>query len=177
MQEPKYLQSYTGDIFKVLPTHYLKISPWKDREDRRVKELDADKCTILTYKNACMIVNKQFDEAIEEWSHNGIEYKSDPITCTDPSQYASLLSLLPSHKVIQKSSDILKISKDDTTLSLQSGPIEMKMVKHKGKIYYCMIVDKYLPRVQMYNMFGEFLQWANIKHVKPIYSKTNKQYI
>ena len=51
------------------------------------------------------------------------------------------------------------------------------MVKHKGKIYYCLIVNQYLPKVQLYNTFGQFCQMVNIKNVKPIFNETDKKYV
>ena len=54
---------------------------------------------------------------------------------------------------------------------------EFKMVKHKGKIYYCLIVNQYLPKVQLYNTFGQFCQMVNIKNVKPIFNETDKKYV
>ena len=63
MQSPEsqYVQhSYTGKVFKVTPTHLLQISPWKVGDDRRIYEEVNDNYRVITYKNACMIVNNQF---------------------------------------------------------------------------------------------------------------------
>ena len=54
---------------------------------------------------------------------------------------------------------------------------ELKLIKHKGKIYYIMIVNEYLPRVQAYNLFGEFCMWCGIDQCKPIFCETDKTYI
>ena len=62
------------------------------------------------------------------------------------------------------------------TISDENGN-EFKMVKHKGKIYYCLIVNQYLPKVQLYNTFGQFCQMVNIKNVKPIFNETDKKYV
>ena len=51
------------------------------------------------------------------------------------------------------------------------------MVKHKGKIYYMLIINQILPKVQLYNTFGQFCQMVNIKNVKPIFNETDKKYI
>ena len=90
-----------------------------------------------------------------------------------------MLSLLPSHKIIKKSESLLKELNDSQSLTISSnnGLTELKMVKYKGKIYYILSVNADLPRVRTYNMFGEFCQWANIKHCKPIFNKTDNKYI
>ena len=74
MDNEKYILTYTGDVYKKLDTHFLKLSPWCDDEDRRVYEIDNNNYHMITYKNACMIINKQFDETTEEWTHNGKKY-------------------------------------------------------------------------------------------------------
>ncbi len=76
MNQDKYLQSYTGNIYKVMDQYLLQLSPWKDGDDRRLYEYDDSNMTVVTYKNACMIVNKQFNETDEEWEHNGKKYKA-----------------------------------------------------------------------------------------------------
>jgi hypothetical protein len=178
-EDDNYIITYNDIVYKKLPTHYLKLSPWENDEDRRVYELDNTSYRMITYKNACMVINKQFDEAREEWEHNGKRYTADPIGTTDVEKHASLIKLLPSHSVRLQSEKLLKTVGDSNSLSIQSndGLSELKMIKHKGKIYYILIVNEDLPRVRAYNMFGEFLQWCNIKHCKPIYSITDKKFI
>ena len=68
---------------------------------------------------------------------------------------------------------------DGNTLSIQSndGTSELKMIKHKGKIYYILIINEFLPRVKAYNLFGEFVQWIGIKNCKPIFCETDNRYI
>ena len=178
MDNENYILSYTGDVYKQLNTHFLKLSPWKDCEDRRVYEIDNNNYRMITYKNACIILNKQFDETTEEWTHNGKQYVADAINCTDVRKYASLLQLLPSHNALVESKKLLnKLA--DNTLSIDSvdGLTQLKLVKHKGKIYYILIINEDLPRVRAYNVFGEFLQWCNIKHCKPIYNNDDKKFI
>ena len=43
MDKENYILSYTGDVYKQLNTHFLKLSPWNDGEDRRVYEIDNNK--------------------------------------------------------------------------------------------------------------------------------------
>ena len=70
----KYVQDSKGDVYKVTPEHFLKISPWKDGDDRRVYEIDNDNYSMLSFENACMIVNKQFANTVEKWEHKGKKY-------------------------------------------------------------------------------------------------------
>ena len=58
-----------------------------------------------------------------------------------------------------------------------NGVVPISIIKHKGKIYYCLIVNQYLPKVQLYNTFGQFCQMVNIKNVKPIFNETDKKYV
>ena len=76
MKEDGYLQSKDGKIYKIMSTHLLQLSPWKDGDDRRLYEYNDEDMTVITYQNACMIVNKQFTESDEEWEHNGKKFKA-----------------------------------------------------------------------------------------------------
>jgi hypothetical protein len=135
---------------------------------------------MLSFENACLIVNKQFANTTEEWEHHGKKFIASPVSeLKSANEYAAMLSLLPSHKVIKKSQSLLKELNDNQsiTISSEDGLSELKMVKYKGKVYYILIVNADLPRVRTYNMFGEFCQWANIKHCKPIFNETDKKYL
>ena len=88
-----------------------------------------------------------------------------------------MLSMLPSH-YLKESTKLLKTLPDDNSISIQNQyGDEFKMVKHKGKVYYCLIINHLLPKVQLYNTFGKFCQMVNIKNVKPIFNETDKRYI
>ena len=80
--------------------------------------------------------------------------------------------ILKDAKSILNSDGISSVS-----MTNEDGTQEFKMVKHKGKIYYILIINEYLPRVKAYNTFGEFCQWVGIHDCKPIYSKTDKKFI
>jgi hypothetical protein len=176
----KYIQTGDNSVYKITPDHFLKLSPWEHGDDRRIYEVEDNNYHMLTFENACMIVNKQFANTIEKWEHNGKRYIANPIEeSKNIDEHAAMLSLLPSHKIIKKSESLLKELNDNQSLSISSsdGLTELKMVKYKGKIYYILIINADLPRVRTYNMFGEFCQWANIKHCKPIFNETDKRYI
>ena len=173
-----YLQStYTGNIYKVMDKYLLKMSPWKDGEDRRLYEYDDKDMHIITYQNACMIVNKQYNEIDEVWEHNGKRYKARAIANENIDEHTAMLSMLPSH-YIKETKQILKSlpNENSITFSDENGN-EFKMVKHKGKIYYCLIINEFLPKVHLYNTFGQFCQMVNIKNVKPIFNETDKKYV
>ena len=174
-----YIQASDGNVYKVLPSHFLKLSPWKHGDDRRVYEIDNENYTMLTFENACMIVNKQFANTIEKWEHNGKKYIANALGDKDPNEHAYMLSLLPSHSITIKTENLLNELPDGQSLSISSndGLSELKMIKHKGKVYYILIINEFLPCVKMYNMFGEFCQWANVKNCKPIFCETDKRYI
>lgn len=176
----KYVQSsYDGTIYKMLPDYFLKMSPWKDGEDRRIVEEDLGDYKMITYKNACMIVNSQFRQTKEEWTHHGKEFVAYPIQDQDPEERTYFLQALPSHKSILKNAKTMLSNDGISMVSMTNDDYsqELKLVKHKGKIYYILIINEYLPRVQAYNTFGEFCQWVGIGDCKPIYSKTDKKFI
>ncbi len=162
-KEKKYVQDKNEIVYKVMPNHLLKLSPWEDGEDRRVMEKDIDGYKVISYQNACMIVNTQFANKVEEWKFNGKKYIANSIgTNKNIKEYAYLLSTLPNHTL---------------TITDNNSLNELKLIKHKGKIYYILIVNEYLPRVQMYNLFGEFCQWCGIDQCKPIFCETDNRYI
>jgi len=177
MKDDKYLQSTEGTIYKLMDNHLLQLSPWKDGDDRRIYEYDDNDMHIITYQNACMIVNKQFAEIDEEWEHNGKKYKARALVNKNIDEHTAMLNMLPSH-YIKESTKVLKTLPNENSISISDeNGNEFKMVKHKGKLYYCLIVNQLLPKVQLYNTFGKFCQMVNIKNVKPIFNETDKRYI
>lgn len=182
MKEKTYVQDESGLVYKVMPDYLLKMSPWKDGEDRRVYEQDlANGYKVITYSNACMIVNNQFNDTTEKWERNGKKYVASAIPQSkDIVEHTYLLTTLPNHKtVIKESKSLINKLPENNTLSITSedGLSELKMVKHKGKIYYILIVNEFLPRVKAYSLMGEFVQWIGIKNCKPIFCETEHRYI
>jgi len=160
-----------------MDNYLLRMSPGKDGEDRRVFEYDDSDMHVITYQNACMIVNKQFAETDEEWEHNGKKYRARAIVNKDIDEHTAMLSMLPSH-YIKESSKILKSLPDENSITINdTNGNEFKMVKHKGKVYYCLLINQFLPKVQLYDTFGKFCQMVNIKNVKPIFNETDKRYV
>ena len=153
------------------------MSPWNDGDNRRIYKYEDDDMTVITYQNACMIVNKQFAEIDEEREHNGKRYKARAIVDKNIDEHTAMLSMLPSH-YIKESTKVLKTlpNENSITVSDENGN-EFKFVKHQGKIYYLLVLNKLLPKVQLYNTFGEFCKIVNIKNVKPIFNETDKRFI
>lgn len=171
-----YIKTNDDQVFKVTPDHYLQISPWKDGDDRRVYEFENDDYHIISYDTACMIVNKQFKEIDETWEHNNKKYIARKSSLS-ADETAAIISSLPSHEVIVNMKSAIKRMDDDTQISIQNDTLELKMIRHNGKIHYVLLVKKFLPRVQLYDVFGNFCKWANIKNIKPIFCETDKRYI
>ena len=145
---------------------------------KRTKDTyNSDDMTIITYQNACMIVNKQYNEIDEEWEHNGKKYKARALVNKNIDEHTAMLSMLPSH-YIKESSKILRTLPDENSITFNDERgNEFKIVKNKGKLYYCLIINQYLPKVSLYDTFGKFCQMVNIKNVKPIFNETDKRYI
>ena len=163
MKTDKYIQDNNGIVYKEAATHFLQLSPWKFGSDRRIMETDIGNYKYITYKNACMIVNNQFSNTDEKWEFNGKSYIANAIgNSTNKETYTNMIKTLPNHII---------------TIENMDNPTMLKLVKHKGKIYYIFIVDQYLPRVQAYNLFGEFCQWVGIDKCKPIYCENTQKYI
>lgn len=167
----KYVQDTSGNVFKVLEDHFLKLSPWEGDEDRRIVDIDNKNYHMIAYNNACMIINKQFAEKKEVWDHNGKHYIANILnisTKDDIEEHTFRLRLLPDHKILL----------DD------EGESELKLIKHKGKLYYILLLNDFYPttspksqRVKAYTLFGKFAQWVGIQQCKPVFCTTDGKYI
>jgi hypothetical protein len=179
-----YVQDENGVVYKKMPDYMLKLSPWENGEDRRVVEQDIGKgYKMITYQNACFIVNAQFRGKTEKWEHDGKKYVASSIENKDPNEHYHMLSILPDHKkFISHMSKYMIDDKiaDGTTMTYEvpnDYEMKFKMVKYHGKVYYIFMCDTYLPRVQAYDLFGRFAQWVGIKDCKPIFCETDNKYI
>jgi len=175
----KYIQDKNTEIvYKVMDNYLLQMSPWEDGNDRRVHVMSDVQYDVITYQNACMIVNKQFAETDEGWKHNGKQYLARAISRSmSTDEHVAMLSMLPTHYV-RDSNRVISKMEDGSMISVSDHDgNEFKMVKHKGKVYYMLIVNQILPKVKLYDTFGKFCQLVNIKNVKPIYCETDKRYI
>ena len=174
-----YIQDHnTGLVYKVMNDYLLQISPWEDGADRRVYEFTSHDYDIITYQNACMIVNRQFADTDENWTHRGKKYLARKIDSNrSEEEHLAMLEILPSH-YINDTKKIMYDMPDGSVMGISDNiGNEFKMVKHKGKIYYMLIINQLLPKVKLYNTFGQFCQMVNIKNVKPIFNMTDKKYM
>ena len=103
----EYIQTKNGDVFKVMQDHFLKMSPTPYGQDRRIYEISNDEVTMLTFENACMIVNKQFAEQDERWERNGKKYLASATINKDIDEHTYLLSTLPNHSILKNAKQYL----------------------------------------------------------------------
>ena len=178
MDKDKYLQSIKDDkIYKVMDNYLLQMSPWSNGDNRRLYEFEDNDFMIVTYQNACMIVNKQFLESDEEWEHNGKQYIARSLKDKTLEEHTAMLNMLPPHYV-KDSAKVMMTTPNIDNISIQDiQGNTFKMVKHKGKIYYMLIINSFLPKVNLYDTFGKFCQIVNIKNVKPIFNVTDRKYV
>ncbi len=178
MNEDKYLQSIKDDkVYKVMDNYLLQMSPWDHGDNRRLYEFEDSDYVVVSYQNACMIVNKQFLESDEEWEHNGKKYIARSIKDKTIEEHTAMLNMLPAHYV-KDTAKVMMTSPNLDNVSIQDKQGNtFKLVKHKGKIYYMLIVNQFLPKVNLYDTFGKFCQMVNIKNVKPIFNITDKKYV
>ena len=142
----KYIQNTDGNIYKVMPTHLLQLSPWNDGDDRRVYEVEDDKYHVITYQNACMIVNKQFQDIDETWERNNKKYIARKSSNLSTDEKAAIISMLPSHKVQKQMANTLYQLNEGQQLSIQNETLELKMIRYNGKIHYVLLINEYLPK-------------------------------
>lgn len=178
MIQDKYLQSIKDDkIYKVMDNYLLQVSPWTHGDNRRVYTIEDEDYVIVSYQNACMIVNKQFLETDEEWEHKGKKYLARAIKDKSIEEHIAMLNMLPSHYINDSIKALQEMPNGDSISIQDKEGNTFKLVKHKGKIYYMLIINSLLPKVQLYNTFGKFCQIVNIKNVKPIFNVTDKKYV
>ena len=182
--KPVYVEDNSGNIYKVMEKHFLQMSPLSKEQgnDRRVYELDTDNYHMITYQNACMIVNKQFRETNEEWEFNDKKFLAQKINDDTYNQdtHLALINMLPNHKVRNDIDNIIANIGEEHSEYIINNPdllSTFKIIRHKGKTYYMLIINNYLPKVQLYDMFGKFCQMVNIKNCKPVFCLTDKKYI
>ena len=144
--------------------------------------MDSDKYHRITYQNACMIVNKQFRETDESWEYNDKKFIAKKIKDDEYNEdmHIAMINMLPDHKI---NNDIMNIINNmpgdhiEYTINDTDSLNSFKIIRHKGKMYYMLINNNYLPKVQLYDMFGKFCQMVNIKNCKPVFCLTDKKYI
>ena len=141
------------DIYRQYPEHWLKVSPWKVGEDRRMfnsemsKLIDSKKAKKIDKHYAYRLLNKIYAEYSTDWFHEGNLYK---VTAED-----SLL-IAPTHEFPHYITHLLYTVcwyQGNLFWSECSGDPEKRLYKFEG-------IDK-TP--------GRFIRWANIKFLKPVF--------
>ena len=123
MDKDKYLQSIKNDkIYKVMDNYLLQMSPWSNGDNRRLYEFEDDDFMIVTYQNACMIVNKQFLESDEEWEHNGKQYIARSLKDKTLEEHTAMLNMLPAHYV-KDSAKVMMTTPNIDNISIQDDEL------------------------------------------------------
>lgn len=159
----KYIQDISGNIYKIVDRHYLKLSPCKP-DEKYVTEMETDSYHVISYNSACLIVNKQWNAIPERWNYDGTTYLANCLNIInddDVEEHTIRIRLLPDHSIVV----------DD------EGPSMLKMIRSKGKMYYILLINEKLPRVKAYDLFGRFVQWLGIKNCKPVWNETEQKFM
>lgn len=159
----KYVEDFKGNVYKIINDHYLMLSPCNPN-DKYVSELENDDFHIISYNNACMIINKQYNALPEKWNYEGKSYLANVLNIAnrdEMDEHLFRIRLLPDHSIVV----------DD------NGPSLLKLIRHKGKMYYIMLINEKLPRVKAYDLFGKFCQWVGIKYCKPVWCEDEEKFI
>ena len=159
----KYILDISGDVYKIINSHYLKLTPCNPN-DKYVTEMNSDDYRVISLNNAMMIINKRWNSLPERWNYNGNSYLADILqieTSNDIEEHIVRIRLLPDHSVVL----------DD------NGPSMLKLIRSKGKMYYILLINEKLPRVKAYDLFGRFVQWLGIKNVKPVWNEDEQKFM
>lgn len=159
----KYILDSSNNVYKIIDSHYLKLSP-TEKGNKYFKEIDNGPYHVISYNNACMVINTQYNALPESWKYEGTEYFADVLALTDKDDievHTINIRLLPDHS----------IAIDKT------GPSMLKLIRSKGKMYYILLINEKLPRVKAYDLFGNFCQWLGIQNCKPVWNQTEQHYM
>lgn len=159
----KYIADVSGNIYKMFDDHFLKLTPCKP-DEKYIVELDINSYHVISYNNACMLINEAYNALPERWNYEGTTYLANILNITtsdDIEEHTIRIRLLPDHSVVV----------DD------NGPSMLKLIRSKGKMYYIMVINEKLPRVKAYDLFGRFVQWLGIKNCKPVWNENENRYM
>ena len=177
----KFIVDRKKNIYKYITNHqyYLKITPWKQGEDRR-KTIDDINDMLSTGKaipeknehNIYQMLNDIWDQTYDSWEHCGYTYEVDLFENT---KMRMNFQKIPWHYFSEKSTNYLGIEKEQK--------YNYKIGYNCGNLYWVEI-GGYLPRVRLFNFIDENtppdrfnFKWSKLEHVRPIYNKKLKKYI
>ena len=175
-----YVKDKHDNVWKYISAkdHFIKISPWKDGEDRRVNrfqiEQKINKGELVQYSNKQgikQIINERWDKEDREWDFNGDHFVVSP-RMNDNDFYKAKV-----HKFIHTYKD-------------QNGEEHeysnnYRIVFFNGKIVWANPWH-YWPQGQIYTFKAEDIepdmmhsgyQWTKGYHLRPIYSCKRQEYI
>ena len=168
-----YKNIETGEIFKETSDNakYLKVSPWKNGEDRRIsidnlKKLEVEgKVTKIPWDNAHEELNTIWNKTDRYWTHDGNEYKSlSKIHISE-----NTLPLV--HTFVHNMTGI-----NGVEYTFQD---QYYLVMFQGHLYWANLIYSYLhPQQRICQFEGIDVppnrdngQWTNMRNLHPIYVK------
>lgn len=175
-----YVKDKHDNVWKYIPSkdHFLKISPWKNGEDRRInrylieKLITNGKLVQYTKRSGIReIINKRWDNVDFEWDYNGDHFIVDALRSNDDIFFKAKI-----HKFPQTYKD--RNGKETTYYN------EYRLVFYNGHLVWATPLH-YWPQVILWTFESEDkepsiksdMRWVNGKHLRPIYSVKNGDYI
>lgn len=165
-----YKNIETGEIFKETSDNvkYLKVSPWKTGEDRRIniddlKKLELEgKVTKLPSDNAHEELNTIWNNTDRYWSHDDNEYKSLG------KSYISKNNLPPMHTFMY-----YRGTGDDKELLYGEG---FHLAMFQGQLYWVQFYQYTQKRICQFEGIDvppntDNGQWTNCRNLHPVYVK------
>ena len=161
-------------VYKEITSHetpyLLKMSPWQNREDRRLFNFNIEDYKSIKENKARELINKQWDEDEREWEFEGNIYRV----------YNSLETEFKT--TYDKVQNIKGIKEYSFTIGDLGIPIRYHLCIFQGKLYW-IIINGYYPQAQLYNFTNintkpdKFALWVNVKHCKIVYKLVYKNNI
>ena len=177
----KFIVDNKNHIYKYIPSHdyYLKVTPWKQGEDRRKTLDEIDKMIssgkAIPEKNQNMVyqkLNDIWDQTYDTWEHGGYTYE---VELFEKTKMRMNFQKVPWHYFSQKDINYLGIERE--------FKYNYKIGYNCGNLYWVEI-GAYLPRVKLYTFINEdtppdraYFKWSRLEHIRPIYNKKLKKYI
>ena len=174
-----YVKDKHDNVWKYIPNkdHFIKISPWKDREDRRVNRFQIEqkiiKGELVQYSNKQgikEIINKRWDETDVDWQHGDDHFFVNKRTNDDDYFKAK------EHKFRQTYKDRNGVEHEYFN--------SYRLVFYNGQLYWSHPYH-YWPQVVLWEFESEDkepdvkseMRWTKGYHLRPIWSEKHQDYI
>ena len=141
-------------VYKKTLKHWLKVSPFKAGEDRRLLKEDVSKHKVKPLKTSVAygIINNQYKAFTYEWEHNGEHYKVDK-TFENP---LSERNMVPIHHFDNKM---------------------FQIIWRKGTLYWrslsCLYNDELFEFKDINKVPEKYIGFFDTKTFKPVYKLIN----